>query len=92
MVSSTQPACFTSKGGFIMVLKLDKIKLLGLTSCIEMDSQFNQLLFATDMLFDAHSKRHDPTCLPDTRVELLNVGKFFTTIAVQLVKKSPSLR
>jgi hypothetical protein len=124
-------------------------ELRPLTRDSDIDSPLNRLPYAIDAPFNTYNRRHEPTCLPDTRVDLLqqiytwadghdkrfifwlnglagtgkstiartvarqyfenkrlgasfffsrgggdvsHASKFFTTIAVQLAKKSQSLR
>jgi hypothetical protein len=38
---------------------------------IEQESPLNRLPYANDAPFNSYSKQHEPTCLPDTRVDLL---------------------
>src|SRR5579862_2828960 len=42
-----------------------------LTSSLDLDGVLSTLPTAADAPFNAYQRRHDPTCLPDTRVDLL---------------------
>src|ERR1700728_4300026 len=42
-----------------------------LTGGWRLDALLNRLPFATDAPFNSYNKQHAPTCLPDTRVDLL---------------------
>ncbi|KAF7505377.1 hypothetical protein GJ744_000998 [Endocarpon pusillum] len=44
---------------------------LGDTYNIGLDNPLSRLSYAEDASFNAYSKQHEPTCLPDTRVDLL---------------------
>jgi NACHT domain-containing protein len=47
-------------------------KLQLLTTDIEKDNPLNRLPYATDAPFNAYSRQHEPTCLSNTRVDLLH--------------------
>jgi hypothetical protein len=42
-----------------------------LTVCFSLDSPLNRLPYAVEAPFNTYSRQHEPICLPDTRVDLL---------------------
>jgi hypothetical protein len=46
---------------------------LALADCLFIDSPLNRLPYAEEALFNSFNKRHEPCCLPGTRVDLLEV-------------------
>jgi hypothetical protein len=49
----------------------EEINIYQLRGNIDTESLLNNLLYAVDALFNASDKQHNPTCYPDTRVNLL---------------------
>jgi hypothetical protein len=60
--------------GILTILVSTEITFKGrwrLSCNIENESPLNRLPYANDAPFNSYSKQHEPTCLPDTRVDLL---------------------
>lgn len=46
-------------------------KLAGANDSPTLEDPLRLLLFATHALLNSHNRQHEPACLPDTRVDLL---------------------
>src|SRR5436190_294793 len=69
IVVQAQDAHFRSEGELYQLTAV--LRNQKLTGCPDLNNVLKSLPIAKDAPFNAYQRQHDPTCLPDTRVDLL---------------------